>query len=274
MITGASSGIGRETAIGLARLGAELVLVCRDRGRGEDAVHEIRRRTGSRSAELLLADLSSQAQIRALAEKFLGRDRPLHVLVNNAGVLNLRRRTTVDGLEATFAVNHLAYFLLTRLLLERLRSSAPARIVNVASDVHRSGEIRFDDLGLEKGYRAGRAYSQSKLANVLFTYELAERLQGSAVTANCLHPGVVATGLLDDNGLLPALAMRLGRPFMKTPGQGAVTSIHLASAPELEGVSGRYFVDRREVRSSEASYDREVRRRLWEVSERLTGVAG
>jgi NAD(P)-dependent dehydrogenase (short-subunit alcohol dehydrogenase family) len=273
MITGATSGIGRAAAVGLARLGADLVLVCRDRGRAGETVEQIQSVTGNESVEVLLADLSSQQEIRRVAEEFLSKDRPLHVLVNNAGLIQLGRTTTADGIETTFAVNHLAYFLLTRLLEERLKASAPARIVNVASDVHRSGEITFDDLGRERKYRGFSVYAQSKLANVLFTYELASRLDGTAVTANCMHPGAVGTRFLANNGRLARLAMAIGRPFLRTPEQGARTVIWLASSPEVEGVSGRYFADGKEVRSSEASYDRAVSRRLWETSDELTGLA-
>lgn len=273
MITGATSGIGRATALGLAERGARLVLVARNPARAEATVEEIRRRSGSGSAEVLLADLSSQAEIRRAAAAFLARELPLHVLINNAAVINLQRTTTVDGIETTFAVNHLSHFLLTALLCERIVRSAPARIVNVASNVHRFGDMDFDDLGGERSFRASRIYSRSKLANVLFTYELAARLAGTGVTVNCLHPGVVATGIGTNNGALARLALWLGRPFMRRPARGATTSIWLSSSPEVEGVTGRYFVDCQETRSSPASYDRETARRLWEVSERMTGLS-
>ncbi len=273
LITGASSGIGRETAIGLADLGAELYLVCRDRERGLDAIAEIRRRTGNESVELLIADLSSQEEVRKLAGELIATNRPLHVVVNNAGVINFRHTTTVDGIETTFAVNHLAYFLLTHLLLEVLKASAPARIVNVASGVHQSGEITFDDLGRSLNYRAMSVYTQSKLANILFTYELARRLEGTGVTVNCLHPGAVGSRFGGNNGLLARVIMMLGRPFLLTPAQGGATPIYLAASPEVEGVSGRYFVNRKERRSSEASYDGETALRLWDVSEQLCGLS-
>ena len=192
--------------------------------------------------------------------------------MNNAGVVNLRRSTTVDGIETVFAVNHLAYFLLTHLLLERLRGSAPARIVNVASDAHRFGTIDLDDLGHARRYRAMRVYGSSKLANILFTYELARRLEGTRVTANCLHPGAVATRLGQNNGRLATALTKLLRPFFRTPEQGAATAIYLASSPAVEGVSGRYFVDCKEARSSRASYDTDLALRLWHASARLTGI--
>jgi len=274
MITGASSGIGRETAIALARMGATLVLVCRDPARGEAALAEVQRSARGGGAHLMVADLASQESIRGLARDFLATQRPLHVLINNAGVVNTRRSLTIDGIETVFAVNHLAYFLLTHLLLERLRQSAPARIVNVASEAHTFGAIDFDDFGGERRYRPMRIYGQSKLANILFTFELARRLDGTGVTANCLHPGAVATGLGFNNGVVAKAIIRLLRPFLRTAEDGARTSIFLASSPAVEGLSGKYFVDCRERRSSPASYDEAAARRLWDVSVQLTGIGG
>jgi NAD(P)-dependent dehydrogenase (short-subunit alcohol dehydrogenase family) len=274
MITGASSGIGRATALELARSGATLVLVCRDRTRGEATVAEIAEQTANREVTLLLADLGVQREIRRLADEFLATDRPLHVLVNNAGIVNLQRTVTADGIETTFAVNHLGYFLLTNLLLERLCRSAPARIVNVASDAHKFGALDFDDLGNQRRYRAMRVYGQSKLANILFTAELARRCAGSGVTANSLHPGAVATGLGTNNGAWARRLIALLRPFFRTPENGAATSVYLASSPAVEGVSGKYFANCREKRPSRAAQDAAAARRLWEVSARLTGVGG
>lgn len=268
MITGATSGIGQATALALAGMGADLVLLCRDRARGEETAAAARA-AGAPAVELLIADLGVQAEVRRAAAEFLAGGRPLHVLINNAGVVNLQRTLTADGLEATFAVNHLAYFLLTTLLLDRLRASAPARIVNVSSDAHRFGPLDFDDLMNERRYRAMRVYGQSKLANILFTAELARRLEGSGVTVNSLHPGAVATRLGTNNGAWARALIRLLRPFFRTPDGGAATSIHLATAPELAGVSGRYFANRREKTPSAAARDPEAARRLWEVSERL-----
>jgi len=272
MITGASSGLGRVTALEMARMGARLTLICRNRARGEDVIGEIRHRTGNDAVALMLADLSVQQSIRELAAEFLSRGEPLHVLVNNAGVFNLKPEVMADGIETVFAVNHLSYFLLTMLLLERIKQSAPARIVNVASAAHRHGTIDFDDLGGERRYRPMRIYGQSKLANILFTYELARRLEGTGVTVNCAHPGAVATGLATNNGALVKLLMPLVGLFMRSPEQGAVTQIYLASSPEVEGVSGKYFVDSKPAQSSAESYDSAVARRLWEVSERMTGI--
>ena len=195
LITGATSGIGRATATALAGMGASLVLVARDRARGEETAAQIAQQTGNRAVTLLFGDLSSQAAVRRVAAEFLASEQPLHVLINNAGVVNLQRSVTVDGIETTFAVNHLAYFLLTNLLLDRLIGSAPARIVNVSSDAHKFGPLDFDDLENTRRYRAMRVYGQSKLANILFTGELARRLAGSGVTANSLHPGAVATNI-------------------------------------------------------------------------------
>ncbi|MBI1817517.1 MAG: SDR family oxidoreductase [Deltaproteobacteria bacterium] len=272
LITGATSGIGRATAIELARRGATLVLVARDRGRGEDTMREIRERTDNRQVTLLLADLSSQQSIRELARAFLATNRPLHVLLNNAGVVNLGRSVTVDGIETVFAVNHLGYFLLTNLLLDRLKQSAPARIVNVASEVHKIGGLNFDDLQNERRFRSMGVYGQSKLANILFTYELARRLAGSGVTVNCLHPGAVATGLGKNNGAWAQVLIRILGTFFRTPEQGAATSIYLASSPAVAGVSGKYFMNSKERRSSKASYDEAAARRLWEISAQMTGL--
>ncbi len=272
VLTGGTSGIGRETAVALAALGARLALVCRDRRRGDDTVAEIAARTGNRNVAIHLADLSAQRDVRRVAAELLARYPEVHVLVNNAGVVNLRHSLTGDGIETVFATNHLAYFLLTLLLLERLRASAPARIVNVASEAHRFGRIDFDDLSNAQRYRAMRVYGQSKLANILFTYELARRLAGSGVTVNCLHPGAVGTRLGHNNGAVARVLASALRPFFRSPAQGADTSIWLASSPAVEGVTGHYFVRRKPKRSSPASYDEATARRLWDVSLRLTGL--
>ena len=274
VVTGASSGIGRATAHALGRLGATLGLVCRDRARGEALVAEVQAASGHDRVALFVADLSSQEAVRRLADAVCAAYPALHVLVNNAGVVNLRYSETADGIETVFAVNHLAPFLLTHLLLGRLVESGPARIVNVASDVHRWGRIDFDDLGRRGRYRGMAVYAQSKLANVLFTYELARRLSGAAITANCLHPGAVATGLGHNNGLLARLVATALRPFFRTAEEGAATSVYLAASPAVDGVSGSYFVDCREARSSPVSYDAGLARRLWDVSAQMTGLTG
>jgi len=270
MITGSNSGIGKATAIGLAKMGASVVMVCRDQIKGEAAMAEVKAKSGNESVTLMLADLSSQKSIHQLAKDFADTYQHLHVLVNNAGVHLAKRSVTVDGIETTFAVNHLSYFLLTNLLLGVLKSSAPARIVNVSSKAHYRGHINFDDLQGEKRYSGFRAYSQSKLANILFTYELAKRLIGTGVTANCLHPGVVATNLWRNNSGVLGLILRIFSPLMQSPEKGARTSIYLASSPEVGGISGKYFVKETEVRSSRESYDESISQRLWRLSAELT----
>jgi NAD(P)-dependent dehydrogenase (short-subunit alcohol dehydrogenase family) len=271
LVTGATRGIGRATALGLARLGADVHLVARDRVRGEAALAEVRRAGGGRHS-LFVADLASQASTRALAEEARARLPGLHVLVNNAGAIFTRRTLSPDGIEMTLALNHLGYFLLTALLLDRMRASAPARIVNVASTAHVGARVDFDDLQGERGYGAWKAYGQSKLANVLFTRELARRLAGSGVTANCLHPGVVATGF-GRNGSGPlSWGVRIAAPFLLGPARGARTSIYLASAPEVENVTGEYFARCRVAAVSDAARDDATARRLWEASLRLTGL--
>jgi NAD(P)-dependent dehydrogenase (short-subunit alcohol dehydrogenase family) len=274
IVTGANSGIGKATTLGLAQMGATVVMVCRDQTKGEDAQNEIKTKSGNDAVHLMLADLSSQASIRQLAENFQQHYKQLHVLINNAGVVNLTRRETVDGLEMMFAVNYLAPFLLTNLLLDELKASAPARIVNVSSESHQSGYIKMDDLQSEKSYRFLRTYGQSKLALALFTYELARKLQGTGVTANCLHPGFVATNIAQ-NGVGSA-----GRRVIKlifsslgiSPEEGAKTSIYLASSPELDGVTGKYFVKSIPVRSAPISYDESLQRQLWEESAKLVNL--
>jgi NAD(P)-dependent dehydrogenase (short-subunit alcohol dehydrogenase family) len=273
LVTGATNGIGYVTARGLAERGATVVLVARNSERADASVARIKQQTGNQSVEYLLADLSSQAQVRRVAEDFARRHDRLHILVNNAGALFWTRQRTVDGLEMTFAVNHLAPFLLTNLLLPAIQRGAPARIVTVASAAHAGATIPFDDLQNARGrYSPLRAYGRSKLANILFTYELARRLEGTEVTANAVHPGFVGTGF-GKGGPLSSLVMNLVRPFTLSPEQGAQTSLYVATSPEVAGVSGKYFVDRKPVRSSPASYDEATARRLWQVSEDLTGLA-
>jgi NAD(P)-dependent dehydrogenase (short-subunit alcohol dehydrogenase family) len=273
LITGATSGIGKATAMGLASMGASVVMVGRDRGRGEAALDEIKEGSANASVDLMLADLSSQEGIHRLADEFKEAYSRLDVLINNAGVIRSKRVTTADGLEMTFALNHLAYFLLTNLLLDLLEASAPSRIVNVASGEERNGTIDFDDLQAERGYKTAKAYGQSKLANVLFTYELARRLEGTGVTANCLHPGAgVRTNLGSGVSGVFGFTVRALTPLMKSPKKGAETSIYLASSPEVEGVSGGYFVKKAEARSSDASHDQRIARRLWEASAELTNL--
>ncbi len=273
MVTGATSGIGKATALGLAQMGATVVMVSRDRARGEAAQSEIKTKSGNNAVDLLIADLSSQQSIRQLAENFKRNYTQLHVLINNAGVFMLTRRETVDGLEMTFAVDYLAPFLLTNLLLDVLKASAPARIVNVSSESHEAGYIKMDDLQAKKGYRPMRVYGQAKLALVLFTYELARRLQGTGVTANCLHPGFVATNFAQrDLWPIARTAAKLVLFFGISPEEGAKTSIYLASSPDVEGVTGKYFVKSIPKRSTPISYDESLQQQLWEESAKLVNL--
>ena len=273
LITGATSGIGLVAARELARFGARVVLVGRNPAKAEAVVSQIRSQTGNADVESLLADLSSQRQIHKLARQFRERSPRLDVLVNNAGGIWLTRTLTEDGLEMTFAVNHLAYFLLTHLLLDTLKASGPARIVNVASAAHRGATLDFDDLMGERRYDGWRQYCRSKLANILFTYDLARRLAGANVTANALHPGWVATGFAANNGWRGRVWQFASNCFAISSEKGARTIIYLASSPDVAGVSGRYFVRERDVPSSPASYDEEAQKRLWRVSTELTHLA-
>jgi retinol dehydrogenase-14 len=271
LVTGSSGGIGRSTALGLAQLGARLAVVGRDRERTEDIAREIRR-VGGR-ADMFIADLSSQAQVRRLADEILDRLERIDVLINNAGGFWATRHITADGLERTFALNHLAPFLLTSLLLERLEESAPARVVTVASQAQALGRIDFDDLQGERSYSGSRAYSQSKLANILFTHELAKRLDRGKVTANAVHPGLVNTSFgAADPSRLQRLIVPLIRPFMKDAEAGAATSIHVASAPELATATGGYFARSKPQKSSKQSYDTATAANLWQASAALVGL--
>ena len=273
MVTGATNGIGEVTARELARMGAYTIVVGRDREKGERVAGEIQRATGSEHVDLMLADLSSMEAVRQLAADFKAKHDRLDVLVNNAGAIFLDRRTTVDGYEMTFALNHLGPFLLTNLLLETLKASAPARIVNVSSDAHYREAMDFDDVMHENGYRGMTAYSQSKLANVLFTYELARRLEGTGVTVNAVHPGIVRTGFGDNHGVIVRALMSVIKRFAgRSPEKGAETMIYLASSPDVEGVTGKYFMDNAAKRSSDVSYDETSWERLWTISEELTGL--
>jgi NAD(P)-dependent dehydrogenase (short-subunit alcohol dehydrogenase family) len=273
VITGATSGIGRASAVALARAGAELSLTCRDPERGRATREEILRAAPGARVDLVAADLSCQAEVRAAAASILADSRPIHVLLNNAGVTYLKHTATVDGIETSFAVNHLAYFLLTSLLLERIRESAPARIVNVASAAHRFGTIAFDNLNHESDFSWMKVYGQSKLANLLFSFELARRLEGTGVSVNCLHPGGVRTRLGANNApRVHRWVMWLGTPFLRSPEQGAATAIYLASSPEV-GESGAYFSNCKRASSSKESRDPEIARKLWEVSAQMTGLA-
>ena len=273
MVTGANSGIGKVTAEKLVEQGAQVVMVCRNREKGEKAMADIKQGSRIGNVELFLSDLASLASVRELVRAFEESHDALHVLVNNAGLARVRRSVTGDGFETTFQVDYLSHFLLTNLLLDLLKKGRPARIVNVSSVGHFGGHIDFDDLQMEKGYGVMKAYSRAKLAQVLFTYELARRLEGTGVTANCLHPGAVATNIWGANlGPLSFLG-RLSRMFLTSPEDGARTSVYLASSPEVEGVTGRYFDQGNEKKSSAESYDRAVAEKLWDISAMMTGLA-
>jgi len=280
LVTGATSGIGQETALGLAARGAQVVLVGRDRARAEAARKDVSERSGNPRVDVLLADFASLDAVRGLAREFCDRYSALHLLVNNAGIAMTERVLTVDGYESTLAVNHLAPFLLTHLLRERLLASGPARIVNVASDAHKfvrgfdfADPMAERGFGFPKAVTGMRVYGMSKLANILFTFELARRLEGTRVTANAVHPGGVATRLGTNNpGLLGKLLPLAMRPFFKTPAQGAETSLHVAIAPELASTSGRYFAESREHKTTAAARDAGAALRLWNQSCEWVGV--
>ncbi len=272
LITGASSGVGAATALGLARLGASVIITGRDRDRCDQVKRRIESVASAGSVCLLTADFMSQRSVRDLVARVLDTHEALHVLINNAGIIATQRRLTEDGVESTFAVNHLAPFLLTNLLLDTLRRSAPSRIITVSSDMHAGRRIDFDDLGRAKAYHAYRVYGESKLANVLFTYELAHRLNGTGVTANCLHPGVVRTNITRDMATPLRLLMKTFGFLLRSPLRGAATSIYLASSPEVEGVTGKYFVNCTGRPSSAESHDAAAAKRLWDISEAMTGL--
>lgn len=273
LVTGGTSGIGRATASRLASMGARVGIIGRDAGRTQRAAAEIASQSGSSTVNAFVADMSSQAEVRRVAREVLAAYPQLHVLVNNVGGFWAHQHITADGLERTFALNHLAPFLLTRLLLERLVASAPARIVTVSSGAHSTGTIDFEDLMGERKYSGQTAYNQSKLANVMFTYELARRLKGTGVTATVLHPGMTNTSFsAEDPARAFAPLVKVARPFMKTPDRGADTSVYLASSPVVEGVTGQYFSDCKRKKSNKASYATLAATRLWRVSTELVGL--
>jgi NAD(P)-dependent dehydrogenase (short-subunit alcohol dehydrogenase family) len=273
MVTGANSGIGKAASLSLAKMGATVVMVARNRERGETARSEIIRDSGNNSVDLLLADLSSLESIRGLALEFHRKYSRLDVLINNAGLFNQRRRVTSDGYENTFATNYLAAFLLTNLQLDLLKSSAPSRVINVSSVAHYNGRINFEDLNLERNYGGWKAYGQSKLALVLFTHELARKLHGTGVTVNAVHPGTVATNIWT-RPLGPAgFIMALPKLFMTSPERGAETIVYLASSPDAANISGEYLEKLRVKKSSDESYNEEIAQRLWDVSAKLTHLS-
>jgi len=272
LITGATSGIGKATLLSLARQGMSIVMVSRNKEKGESVRAAITNKTRNENIHLAIADLSSQQDIRKLAGDIKSKYSKLDILVNNAGGIFDKRILTFDGLELTFALNHLAYFLLTNLLLEILKAAPAGRVVNVSSQAHRYGSMEFDDPGFEKGYNAMKSYAQSKLANLLFTYEFSRHLAGTGITVNALHPGTVRTNFGKELSGIAGFVFKRLDFFMRSPEKGAETVIWLASAAEVEGVSGKYFLDKKEIRSSKISYDESVAHRLWEVSAQMTGL--
>lgn len=277
VITGASRGIGLEAAVALAAKGADLLLVVRDEGRGKAAVEQCKATNGGGSVDLVIADLSSVAEMKKAGDEILAKWDVIDVLVNNAGAIIMERVVTKDGYEATFATNHLAYFVLTEKLLPALEKAKEARIVSVASEFHRQGSIAFDDLMGERSFSGMGAYGQSKLANILFTAELARRLEERGVrhvTANSLHPGAIGSNFMLDNKGVLALLWKLGKPFLKSPKDGAKTTIFLASDPSVARVSGKYFDDCKERKPSRKARDMDAAKRLWTVSEALVARAG
>ena len=271
LITGGTGGIGKAAAIGLATMGARVGITGRDRARAEEAAAAITRASGNPAVDVFVADMSSQAEVRRLADDVLARYPRLDVLLNNVGGFWAHRHVTADGLEHTFALNHLAPYLLTNLLLDRLIASRPARVITMASAAQGMGTIDFDDLMGERKYSGSTAYNQSKLANVMFTYELAKRLEGTGVTATAVHPGMTSTAFSAEDPAL-GLLVTIMRPFMRSPARGADTAVYLASSQDAAGLSGQYFADRKAKKSRASSYDTAITSRLWQVSADLVGL--
>jgi len=283
MVSGASSGIGREIALGLAKLGARVIIVCRDAGRGQKALDYIIGNGGNPAVELMLADLSSQSEVRGLTERYRSKHDRLHVLINNAGIIRDKRELSVDGIEMTFAVNYIAYFMLTNLLLDLLKQCAPARIINLTSSIHRTARIDFANLQGEKKYNRDSIYAQSKLADIIFTNELARRLEGTGVTANCVCPGAVSSNIWTTSSKVIATFFKL---LMKGPEQGAVLPLYVAASGDVEGITGTYFQTGQHLKGaavktggtvcmpSTQACDRETAGKLWRTSEMLTRISG
>ena len=273
LITGATNGIGKIAAIELARMGANVSIVARNRSKGQAVLEEIGRETNNVQVELFIADLSSMADVRKLAQEFMAKHGTLDVLLNNAGAFYSDRKLSADGLEMTFALNHMSYFLLTNLLLPTLKNTPNARVVSVSSAAHLQGRLDFANLQGEQKFSGWKAYSDSKLENVLFTLALARRLAGTGVTANCLHPGFVKTSFGEGNSGIFSVVLGIAKNLMAiTPQAGAQTMIHLASSPDVAGVTGKYFDKSKAVASSAASLDQAVQEQLWAHSEKIAGL--
>lgn len=274
LITGGNAGMGKATATELARLGKFVVILCRDKEKGERALEEIKEESGSNEVDMMLCDLGSQLSIRRFVSEFKKKYKTLNILINNAGVIVPSRQETSDGYELQFGVNHLGHFLLTNLLLDTIIKSAPARIINVSSGAHKAGKIHFEDIHLKKNYNLIKAYAQSKLANVLFTYELAERLKNTGVTVNTLHPGAVATqmGISRETGF-GTLITSILKPIFRSPLEGAATAIYLAVSEEVQHTTGKYFCNKKPIKSSKRSYDKALAKKLWDYSTSATHVA-
>ncbi|MHA2392141.1 MAG: SDR family oxidoreductase [Promethearchaeota archaeon] len=268
IITGANSGIGKATAISLAKLNATVIMLCREKGTGEIAHKKIISETGNRDVDLLICDLSSQEQIRKFVDEFKQKYHKLHILINNAGIMASKRKISPEGFEMNFAVNFLAPFLLTNLLLDYLKKSVPSRIINVSSAAHRMGKLDFDDLQYKnRKYSLHKVYGASKLALMLFSYELSRRLEGTGVTVNTLHPGVVNTNLGRE---MSKFSQGFGKLFFKSPEKGAETSIYLATSPDVEGITGKYYIKKQQKESSNDSYNEGLATRLWDISSKMT----
>ena len=272
LITGATNGIGEEAAKELNKMGAEIVFVARNEGKGEQLKAELKEATG-KEPTMILANLSSQAEVKSAAEKFLSMEKPLDILLNNAGIMNRERNITEDGLEEVFSVNHLAYFTFTLMLIDKLKSTEGSRVVNVASGAHQFvKEMNFGDLQSEKVFKPMQVYGQSKLANILFTKSLANKLMDYGVTVNCLHPGFVSTGIGSNNKGIWNILMSLARPFARKTDKGAETSVYLCSSPEVKDISGEYFVDCKIEKVSDAAKSSDQADKLWKISSELTGL--
>jgi NAD(P)-dependent dehydrogenase (short-subunit alcohol dehydrogenase family) len=273
LITGANSGIGRFSALGLAKQGAEIVMICRNKLKAEEAKNDIIAQSGNEKVSFFIADLSSLAQIKRVSDEILNKHNRIDVLLNNAGfIAGSKRELTEDGFEVTFAVNHLSYFYLTHLLLDTIKNTPNSRVVNVSSLAHKFFKLNLDNLQLETGYRAAKAYCLSKLLNILFTKELAKRLKSTSTTTNCLHPGGVASNFASDTTPLFKFIFSLGKPFMISPEKGAETSIYLASNPEVANITGEYFAKKRIAKVSDEALNEQYQLKVWELSEKMCKI--